>query len=206
MKTKPKTLTCDSCKSQISEGEGFGYYMPDGSTNFDSEKALKACYACCAKRDLANMLELGRYTLYLSMDCKMFPEGESPSVPEVKLGEKLYRSFVKMDKFRRFRYLFIRNEKVINWPGSLEFKIESMRVGNHNMSKVRFDVRFLVPNAANQTIEVWHGTRYGTDTEVLHCRRTKIVYPLSEVVDGHKVTRVVSPRGYVSVYRRWLGA
>jgi hypothetical protein len=53
-----------------------------------------------------------------------------------------------------------------NWPGSLRFTVGHVKTGRHNMAGTRYDVWFAGPDA-----KVWHGTQYGENTQILHCRR-----------------------------------
>ena len=57
--------------------------------------------------------------------------------------------------------------KVSNWPGTLSFPIYGVRKGNHNIAGVRYDVWFTVSG------ENWHGTQYGNNTQLIHCKRIK---------------------------------
>lgn len=56
---------------------------------------------------------------------------------------------------------------VSNWPGTLKFK-GRYRSGHHNIARVRYDVWFTGPNG-----ESWHGTQYGENTQLTHCKRIK---------------------------------
>jgi hypothetical protein len=57
---------------------------------------------------------------------------------------------------------------VSNWPGSLCYPNRNVKMGGHNWAGRRYDVWFIGPDLYR-----WHGVRYGDDTEILHCRRTK---------------------------------
>jgi hypothetical protein len=60
-------------------------------------------------------------------------------------------------------------ERITNWPGSLGFDAAAgVTKGNHYMAGVRYDVDFRGPDGY-----WWHGTMYGRNTQILHCRRTK---------------------------------
>ena len=56
-------------------------------------------------------------------------------------------------------YLIWTNNKLeaVNWPGTLRFPI----------TKVRYDVWFDFDGYE------WHGVKYGNDSEICHCRKTK---------------------------------
>jgi hypothetical protein len=58
--------------------------------------------------------------------------------------------------------------RVTNWPNSLSFPVSSGFKGRHNMARVRYDIRFNGPDG-----HVWHGTQYGDNTQICHCKRTK---------------------------------
>lgn len=61
-----------------------------------------------------------------------------------------------------------KNCTVSNWPGSLKFT-GGWQKGRHNIARVRYDVWFVGPDGAN-----WHGVQYGDNTQICHCRRTKV--------------------------------
>lgn len=79
-----------------------------------------ACYACCAERERAAMIETGRATLYLSYDAER--GGYNNKV---------------------IRYS---NVRVTDWPGVLEFKCGGLRTGRHNIAGKRYDVWFRGPD------------------------------------------------------------
>ena len=58
---------------------------------------------------------------------------------------------------------------VTNWPGTLAYKAYGMRRGEHNMARVRYDVWFCGPDGCE-----WHGVQYGDNTQLVHCKRTKV--------------------------------
>lgn len=64
--------------------------------------------------------------------------------------------------------LYLSDGKVTNWPGSLSFAVGPVRTGRHNMARRRYDFDFVGPDGAR-----WHGTQYGDNTQVAHCRRLK---------------------------------
>lgn len=57
---------------------------------------------------------------------------------------------------------------ITNWLGNLRFYTNLVRIGRHNIAGVRYDVWFNGPDGAT-----WHGTQYGDNTQICHCRRTK---------------------------------
>ena len=65
-----------------------------------------------------------------------------------------------------------------NWPGSLEFPIPlAPRTGRHNIAGRRYDVDFRGPDGY-----WWHGTQYGDNTQVVHCKRTKQAFAKPRMV------------------------
>lgn len=60
----------------------------------------------------------------------------------------------------------IRGE-VTDWPGTLRF-MGYVSQGRHNMAGRRYDIRFTGPDGAQ-----WHGTQYGDNTQICHCKRLK---------------------------------
>lgn len=58
-----------------------------------------------------------------------------------------------------------RKYKVTNWPGSLSFNVGYSKQGRHNMAGTRVDVWFMVGDRQ------WHGTQYGENTQLVHCKR-----------------------------------
>jgi hypothetical protein len=56
---------------------------------------------------------------------------------------------------------------VTNWPGTLDIPIYLVKIGRHNLAKVRRDVWFHFAG------HDWHGVCYGNDTEIVHCQALK---------------------------------
>ena len=56
---------------------------------------------------------------------------------------------------------------VSNWPGTLQFS-GRYSVGRHNIARKRYDVAFRGPDGF-----MWSGRKYGDNTQICHCRRTK---------------------------------
>ena len=64
--------------------------------------------------------------------------------------------------------LYLSQDKVTNWPGTLAFPVAERRTGYHNIAGKRYDVWFRGPDRA-----LWHGVQYGDNTQICHCRRIK---------------------------------
>ena len=64
--------------------------------------------------------------------------------------------------------LYLSDDEVTNWPGSLRFKVGYKKEGHHNMAGKRYDVWFTGPNGKN-----WHGVQYGDNIQLCHCKRIK---------------------------------
>lgn len=99
------------------------------------------CDECCGEEDRRAMVETGRATLYLSYQ----DYGKRGW-----LGEKYVSATVS------------------NWPGTLKFHSNLIKVGRHNMAGTRYDVWFKGPDGKD-----WHGVQYGENTQICHCRRIK---------------------------------
>lgn len=56
---------------------------------------------------------------------------------------------------------------VTNWPGTLRLS-GYVRQGSHNMAGRRYDIWFTGPDG-----KPWHGTQYGDNTQICHCKRLK---------------------------------
>ena len=104
----------------------------------------RVCLDCCAREEIAWMRSQGKTTLYLSGPA----ENNRRSAPgTLRTGD---------------------GWKVINWPGTLEFKPTYVKSGSHNIAGRRLDVWINGPDGF-----VWHGVCYGYDSELCHLRRTK---------------------------------
>jgi hypothetical protein len=55
---------------------------------------------------------------------------------------------------------------VSNWPGTFKRQVHVSK-GRHNIAGVRYDTTFLVGG------KLWYGTRYGDNTQILHCKAYK---------------------------------
>lgn len=148
---------------------GCGYRMENPDVPFDSEKTVKVCYECCAKEDYANMLKTGKFVGYLSMEVE-----KADSMPSERMVKEGWRGYVKPSRYGpNSTQLYAKNVRVSNWPGSLKFEVYHMRIGSHNMANCRYDIWFEVLNPKTNQLEKWHGTCYGDDTQICHCKRTK---------------------------------
>lgn len=105
--------------------------------------AVRLCYECCAARELADMHSNGRAVLYYTA---------TEESPEQVGSRKEYGT-------------------VGNWTGELSYRVMRMKVGGHNIAGRRYDVWFRVPLAGWWGWEEWHGTTYGDNTQLCHCRR-----------------------------------
>lgn len=62
--------------------------------------------------------------------------------------------------------LYFDGQNVTNWPGTLKIKPTEYKNGRHNIAGTRCDVWF------NFNGRQWHGTQYGENSQVLHCKET----------------------------------
>lgn len=142
-------MNCDQCKQPIAtplqSSCGTGY-ATDG-------KGRRVCYPCCADVDRQYMRDNGKITLYLTCDSahSATNNGKPFTVQTLRQGHG-----------RRTL------GKVTNWAGSLEFKAHTT-YGRHNMAGVRYDAWFKFEGYE------WHGVTYGDNTQLCHCKRTKVV-------------------------------
>lgn len=81
------------------------------------DKGNRFCFACCGKRDLEQIKNEDRITLYLTM-----PTHGARMNGQIKFFDG----------------------KVSNWPGSLSIHATG-RVGNHNIAGNRYDIWFTDP-------------------------------------------------------------
>lgn len=143
-----KRLTCGhapSAHSSITTGYG------------KDSRGRTYCYACCAKRDVARMVETGRATLYLC-SVEIPPEGSVPGGFASRDGPALIPS----------ERATLRRWYIKNWPGSLSFPVSFMRTGRHNIAGRRYDAWFTGPDGKH-----WHAVTYGDMTQIAHCKRIK---------------------------------
>lgn len=69
-------------------------------------------------------------------------------------------------------YLITENDgpfRVCNWPNSLSFDIHQIKNSHHNLAGRRYDVWFVGPDGW-----IWHGITCGDNTQICHCKRTKL--------------------------------
>lgn len=59
------------------------------------------------------------------------------------------------------------NFTITNWPGSLKLSPYHVRKGRHNIAGTRYDAWFSFDG------QPWHGTQYGENTQLIHCKRIK---------------------------------
>jgi hypothetical protein len=97
------------------------------------------CWECAAMIDLGHLIR----------------DGHSKSLP---FYLTLKDTFETTNTFQSWH--------VSNWPGTLSYRVFSMRKGKHNIGRTRVDVWFVGPDKY-----VWHGVNIG-DTQVCHCKRT----------------------------------
>ncbi len=57
--------------------------------------------------------------------------------------------------------------ELTNWPGTLRIPVRYSSTGRHNMARTRRDVYFTFEGRE------WHGTQYGENTQLCHCRAMK---------------------------------
>lgn len=110
----------------------------------DSE-GNRFCFDCCTDQDKKQMMDTGKIALYLVS----IPEDELPVIR----GGMSYDSRVIAH--------------ITNWPGMISIPIYGISKGRHNWAYVRYDVWFTFAG------EEWHGTQYGNDTQLCHCKRLK---------------------------------
>ena len=63
--------------------------------------------------------------------------------------------------------LYLSNNEITNWPGTLRLRADYVRTGRHNIAGKRYDVWFHFEN------QQWHGVQYGDNTNILHCKKLK---------------------------------
>jgi hypothetical protein len=144
----PETFKCHECgetKPVLKEAvTGYGIDKDDN----------KVCYACCGKQDHEHMEKGLPICLYLSGDIR--PGQEDRTVGQTQLWNPGMQRTEWVPKWI-----------LSNWPGSLEIPIYMVKVGRHNIARVRYDIwfRFAGHN--------WHGVMYGNDTQICHCKTIK---------------------------------
>jgi hypothetical protein len=152
---------------------GYALAMPNTSDKFNQDTAVKICYDCCGKRDAVEMARTGRFTGYLVFEecnIQQFRNGDARK-DESENGR--WKILLAASYFGGKREIAVRNIRVANWPGTLEFKVAKMTVGHHNIAGTRYDVWFTVVNVETGCRENWHGVQYGENTMICRCRRLK---------------------------------
>lgn len=130
------------------KGSGSGSYCGGTGYGLDNDTLAPVCYACCGKRDRAEMESSGRATFYLSR--------KSDAKPEPQVGSLNRPPFMRPE-----------NWSVGNWPGTLSFSVLSIQNSAHKWRNVqRRDVHFVCAGY------VWHGINLG-DSQILRCKRTR---------------------------------
>lgn len=66
--------------------------------------------------------------------------------------------------------LYLTNDSITNWPGTLRFKVTASRKGTHNIARTRIDAWFRFDG------HYWHGVQYGEFTQLIHCKKTRETY------------------------------
>lgn len=67
------------------------------------------------------------------------------------------------------------SREVVDWPGTLRFKVNGISKGRHNIAGTRYDVWFTGPATDGSNTARWYGVQYGEMTQIVHCRRLKAV-------------------------------
>ena len=88
----------------------------------------------------------------------MIKEGHSRGLPLYIAVSEIMGAVIRKKKY-----------EVTNWPGTLRFDVRVYSFGGHNMCGKRLDVWFNGPDGYE-----WHGTNYGGNTDIVHCKRTKV--------------------------------
>lgn len=117
-------------------------HISDFTTGYGIINGKTHCYECCAEWDRENMRQTGHATLYLTYDQEPRP-------------------------YYQTGFIYPKNGKIQNWPGTLSIPIHSIKIGRHNMAGRRFDVWFKFEGSQ------WHGVQYGDNTQIAHCHRLK---------------------------------
>lgn len=137
-------ILCDCGHAPSPSEHTAGYGRDENGNTF--------CYACCAERDKAQMLEEGKISLYF-VGPTMKPGRERYPYPSVNgirdIGEP-------------------KSYKVSNWSGSLTFIVGRVKCGYHNIAGKQYNFWFKGPDGAT-----WHGVNYGDNSQIARCKRIK---------------------------------
>ena len=172
MRRAARSFRCVDCKRTFEArgagGVGTRYAIVAGRGPERPKRERRVCYECCARRDIKAMLRAGTaqtLPLYLASRTVYLPPGERPQRDQTgRWSFFMHRTIGGQD-------CWVHSFGVGNWPGSLNLKLRRVTKGAHNVAGVRFDAWFEVPGDAY----LWHGTCYGSNTHILHARRTKAV-------------------------------
>lgn len=137
----PATFACSVCgahRDLNTSGEGCGTGY--GRTAADAF----VCYPCGAEQTREDLIAKGKGTLYLTL-----PRREDRR--RYRAGDVLAPGIASLT----------------DWTGKLSTPALWCTVGDHNIARVRYDVRFRLAG------EDWHGVTYGDDTQICHVRRLK---------------------------------
>lgn len=66
-------------------------------------------------------------------------------------------------------YLVENDTAIINWCGTLRFKVKRIKKGKHNIAGVQRHAWFNGPDG-----KVWHGNAFGHHSQIIHCKRTTV--------------------------------
>jgi len=135
------TFKCSGCgeTKAINQSGGTGYAI--------CADKRKICYTCCGEID-RKAIETGTHaTLYL-----------------VKRGGEKRENKTNDPTLSRSPNAWV----VCNWPGTMEFKVQTYKHGSHNIAKTRTDCWF-----QDHTGKAWWGVSYGENTQIIHCRKLK---------------------------------
>lgn len=119
-----------------------------------TEDNEKYCYNCMAVVDSDYMLDNDKITLYLTYNNRI---------------ANYLRDYKSKTMYFKTMY-FEQGAYVSNWCGTLKIPchIQFTRNG-HNWGLNRYDMWFYGPDS-----KVWHGVQYGDNTQLVHCKRTKL--------------------------------
>ena len=65
-------------------------------------------------------------------------------------------------------YLYDCVRTVTNWSNSIRFHVTGRTRGDHNIARFQYHAWFNGPDGYR-----WHGVRYGDNTQVMRCKRTR---------------------------------
>ena len=109
----------------------------------NGKRPRKVCYDCCAEMDKAFMRKHGRIDLYLTWENDLGAHGFPPATIASRYGT------------------------VTNWPGTFVRRHLNVWRARHNMAGWQYHTWFRFDG------HWWHGVRFGDNTQIVHCKRTK---------------------------------